>query len=391
MLGSGSALNYSGFDINAIDSGVTLTLDNSQNTVNGTGTFQNFAQGQHDGLSGSLQQLLSGATLNIQNNADLTLTSSSFTSGAGQINITNNSVLDVTGVGGDGSGFQDITSGTLNSGANYLIGLNSALKYAGSDITTLNGNLTLDSSVNSMGAIQNTTGGAHDALSASLSTISGTLALQNGANLELSNSSGVLISQGGTVSIDAAGAGNSSLTVDQKLTNYNSNVNAGSLNSGSGSTLIAIGGLANKADDTGEGGGQALISLVASNLTVGQLANSQTETPLVTSNLFNGAFTPNGGTANAEIDLGYGSNATVTGNVKNIAALGFFDGGPSSTATINLYGRQQSPCQRKLHELQRRFHRARGPVSVGQQHRDSHGPLQQQRRQSGGSRRSQPA
>jgi len=325
LIGSNSFLNYSGLpNVNQI--GGNLTLDNSLGGQAVTGMITNGGPG-NDALSGSLNTVGFDATLTLQNNASLYLTSTSFTSQPGAVNITNNSILDVTGVGGDGSGFLDVSGSGALSG-NYLIGANSSLNYAGpSNITEIDGNLTLDNTNGTNGANEtaNTTGKitnqGSEALSGSLSSIYGSLNLQNGAALTLSSS--LTNNPGGTVSLDANGNGGSSLTTSH-FTNYNGTV---SLNNNStltvGNSDVAH-SFANISDDNNSDlGGQAKLSLGGGS------------TATITGNLYNASNTYLGGNADAEVDLSTASALQVNGNVKNVA--NDFSGG-TSLATINVGG-----------------------------------------------------
>jgi hypothetical protein len=339
FIGSNSVLNYSGpSNVTAIDG--SLTLDNSNWTNANPTTTGMITNGTgNDALSGSLTSVRGALTL--QNNANLTLTGaqSSFSSLFGSVNITNNSTFDVSALG---SNFLSI-DGSGNFGgadaAGYLIGSSSTLNYSGADIVNIAGFLTLDNSNGTgTGGITNVNGGAHDALSNTLTTIAaggnGVLNLQNNATLELTSSSGLTVSPGGALNIDQnGGQGGSTLTVDNKLTNYNGQISIGAPGNAASSSLYANGGLANRSDDNNSG------------LIGGSNISSYGSYTQVTGNFFNGSFSNSGltdqGGANAETDLGGQSYMLVSGNLKNLAlggTAGFYPWDDTlSNATINLY------------------------------------------------------
>ena len=349
LIGSNSVLNYSGpSNITNIDGSLTLDNTNMGTTgmiTNGTG---------NDALSGSLASVGAnnvGATLTVQNNANLTLTGSSFRN-FGAVNVTNNSMFDVSGMG---SGFLDVDS-SGNQYGNYLIGSGSALNYSGANINTINGVLTLDNSnstaLNPTATGMITNGGpGNDALSNSLTTINGELNIQNNAQVELNNGgiSPLTLNEGAGLSLDHnGGQGGSTLTIDQKLVSTNANINVGSDGQTVQSQLIAVNGLSNTSNDNNSDNyGNSQITVNHSSVTVGQLDSQGNVTQV--SNFFNGGFATtaglgNGGYSNAELDLYGGSQMLVTGNLKNLALGGSVfstDSGEIDTtanASINLYG-----------------------------------------------------
>ncbi len=96
--GGNSSLTYTGADIahQSSMSGSMLTLGNREGGA--TGTIQNLNSTQHDALSSSLNTV--NGTLNLQNGAQLALTTASGFQNNGTLAITNGSMLDLTGTGG---------------------------------------------------------------------------------------------------------------------------------------------------------------------------------------------------------------------------------------------------------------------------------------------------
>jgi hypothetical protein len=187
----GGTLKYNGADIAAIGSTANLTLD-------GSGVIRNANGGDHDALTGSLAT--NNGTLTLQSGANLSLTQA-FTNN-GDLNVLAGSRLDLTS-----GGFANVVGGSLNGGT-YTIG--GALVYNGADITAIGSttNLTLDGS----GVIRNTNGGDHNALTHSLATNNGTLTLENGADLTLTqaftNNGTLNVLAGSTLDLTAGGIAN---------------------------------------------------------------------------------------------------------------------------------------------------------------------------------------
>ena len=203
-VGSGISL---GFD--------TLNLTNASATVGGA--FANNNQGNLSQVNmnnssllvtGALTQTQGGfgeSQFNLTNNS--TANVGGLTNGAGvlqdgtiqsQISITNGSTLNVNGT------FTNIHGdGTLSGGSYLLGGGASSLIYTGADISTIDVNttLTLDNTGSTgTGSLQNLTGTQHDALSATLAAVNGTLTLQNGATLTLTQTA-IGVGSGGLISV----------------------------------------------------------------------------------------------------------------------------------------------------------------------------------------------
>ena len=159
----GGTLRYSGADITAIGATASLALDGNGSIVNANG-------GNHDALVNSLAT--NNGTLTLQNHADLALTQA-FTNN-GNLNVAATAKLDLTG-----GGFHNVNSDGLLSGGTYNIG--GTLIYNGQAIQTIDrtGQPTLDGG----GSIVN--GSNQNQLTGSLTTNNGTLTVQNGANLAL--------------------------------------------------------------------------------------------------------------------------------------------------------------------------------------------------------------
>ena len=168
----GGTLNYSGLDITAINTGTSLTLDGNGGAS--TGAIMNASGGSHNALTGTLAT--NYGTLMLQNNANVALTTA-FTN-SGNLNILSNSTLDLTQPGGALGNID--SNGVLNGGTYEIAGV---LLYNGPAITTIGqtASLTLDVGNSS---IMNAS--YQDQLANSLTTNKGTLTLQNGAYLGLS-------------------------------------------------------------------------------------------------------------------------------------------------------------------------------------------------------------
>jgi fibronectin-binding autotransporter adhesin len=160
----GGTLKYNGPAIAAIGFFASLTLDGAGRIGNGS---------NQDQLANSLAR--NSGALTLQNGADLAL-SQNFTN-SGRLNVLANSTLDLTA-----GGFANVNNQGVLAGGTYLIG--GTLEYSGQDIRAIGS--TASVKLNGNGVIVNTTGSNPDALSGSLATNSGRLALQNGAELNLS-------------------------------------------------------------------------------------------------------------------------------------------------------------------------------------------------------------
>ncbi len=171
-LGTFTANNGAILQFGNMAAGTGIVTNAANIVLNGTGEFENEAG--HNALAGFLTT--NNGSLTLQNGASLSLTQV-FTN-SGNLNVLAGSKLDLTS-----GGFANVVGGSLNGGA-YTIG--GTLKYNGADIAAIGSttNLTLDG----LGVIRNTNGGDHDALAGSLATNNGTLTLQNGANLSLTQS-----------------------------------------------------------------------------------------------------------------------------------------------------------------------------------------------------------
>jgi len=156
-----SELIYSGADINKIAANTSLTLDGVESFV------LNANNGLHDGVGNTLTEV--DGTLRLLNGASMALGTFN--------NITSNAASQ----GGLHSSF-GLSGGTLQFGI-IEVGDGSSLSYNGPDITTIAApaSLTLDGNWNLVSS-----SGNPDALSNSLTTVYGALAVNNAGNLDLS-------------------------------------------------------------------------------------------------------------------------------------------------------------------------------------------------------------
>jgi fibronectin-binding autotransporter adhesin len=167
-------------------------------------------------------------TLALQNGANLTLSGAAagtFTVGAnGTVSLLNQSSLDITAYN-----FTNVSSGGLLSGGSYVVGTDSTLKYSGaSNINTIdvNTSVTLDNaSGDNTGKITN---GGVDAISNSLTTVNGTLALQNGASLTLSGATPATFTVGANGTLSAVNGS----ALDISAYNFTNVTGAGVLSGG---------------------------------------------------------------------------------------------------------------------------------------------------------------
>ena len=180
FVGTGSSLNYTGTNIGTIDTNTVLTLDNTDGGIQGA-----ILNGGNDAISNSLTTV--NGTLALQNGTNITLSglpsSTTFTVGAnGTLSALNSSNLDFSAYN-----FGNVNSSGLLSGGNYVIGSNSTLNYSGvSDITEIDANTSLTLDNRNGGTTGSFTNAGLDAVSGTLTSVNGTLALQNGASLTLS-------------------------------------------------------------------------------------------------------------------------------------------------------------------------------------------------------------
>jgi hypothetical protein len=279
VLQGGAGPNFSGGDD-------TLNLTNSSATVGGN--FQN-----NNGLNNSVVNL-NNSTLTVDGSFTQSQANGGF--GTSQLNLTNNSMVTVggftnpSGVGGttpqslvsitNNSGLTVLGNGTFTnvngagvlSGGSYLIGTGSSLNYNGVNISTIDVNtvLTLDNMLEgAQGAILN---GGNDAISNSLTTVNGTLALQNGANLTLAG-----LPTGTTFTVGANGTLSLLNSSNLDVSAYNfANVNSAGLLSG-GSYLVGSNSTLNYAGPSNITGIDLNTSLTLDNAnfgTAGSIRNS---------------------------------------------------------------------------------------------------------------------
>lgn len=349
-VGSDSTIKYTGNDISTIDTNASLTLD-------ANGALVNTNSSNPNAVSNTLSTVNGALTLNQGANLTIGQSAGSFTVGAfdgtanGIVSLYGGSTLDVSAVG-----FGNEVGGHLTQGG-FLIGDGSTLKYSGNDINTIDDGAVLY--FQGSGKLLNGQD-AHDAVSNTLSTVSGNLFVDQGANLTLSQAVTVNANSGnynGIPSVYVTGA--SSLTFQNQITNN------GSILVDSGSTLSAQNGFTNYSDEfSGAAGcgcgsaGSAEFALDASSATITNglfnISNSgdSSQYPSSYIELTNGASlttdtltnkttlsTLNGvessySSPQAGIDLYDGSSMIVTGDALNSATS--TNGSSYSSAYISL-------------------------------------------------------
>ncbi|HVY91443.1 MAG TPA: hypothetical protein VHA14_01795, partial [Bryobacteraceae bacterium] len=233
-VGSDSTIKYTGNDISTIDTNASLTLD-------ANGALVNTNSSNPDAVSNTLSTV--NGALTLDQGAKLTIGQSvgSFTVGPsdgganGVVSLYGGSTLDVSAVT-----FGNEAGGHLTQGA-FLIGDGSTLKYSGNDINTIDDGAVLY--FQGSGQLLNGQD-AHDAVSNTLTTVSGNLFIDQGANLTLSQAVTVNQNSGNYSGIPSVYVtGSSSVTFQNQITNN------GLMIVDSGSTLTAQNGFTNYSDE----------------------------------------------------------------------------------------------------------------------------------------------
>jgi hypothetical protein len=302
-LGTYAVNNNASLQFGNMPAGTGIVTNAANIVLNGNGQFVD-ASG-NNALSNFLST--NSGSLTLQNGANLVLGTQSF-SNTGTLNVLANSTLDTRA-----GGFTSVDGGGALTEGTYVIG--GTLRYSGADIATIgpNANLTLDNA----GAIMNGSGAGHNALTDSLTTNSGTLTLQKGADLIL-----------GTQTFTNAGNLNILANSTLDLTNGafgNVDVN-GVLKGGAytiGGTLLyngpAIAAISHTASLTLDGSGSILNGLSQDQLANSLARNYGTLTLQDGADLILGTqtFTNHGNlniAANAALDLTGGAFGNVDGN-----------------------------------------------------------------------------
>ncbi|HVV44775.1 MAG TPA: hypothetical protein VHC72_06205, partial [Bryobacteraceae bacterium] len=320
-IGADSVLKYSGNDISTIDETASLTLD-------GNGALVNTLSANSDPLSSTLTTV--NGTLALDQGATLTPTAGTFTVGpSGSVTLDHGSALDLSNVT-----FTNESGGVL-SGGFFAVGDASTLKYSGNDLNTIGSDAVLG--LSGSGKVVNANGGDHDAVSNTLATVNGTLILDQGASLTLTNqftNNGLVgLSRGSSLFVGPDASSN-----PVSFTNNWDGTNSSGCGCGDG----ALFGLENSS---------ATVSGDFNNTssTYSQYSEFSAQVELLDQSTLtvNGNFTNDSsdGAGNSALTLDFGSTATVNGLLSNVGNslvdldyLSTLDFGQSGGSTLNANG-----------------------------------------------------
>lgn len=324
-IGADSVVKYSGNDISTIEETASLTLD-------GNGALVNTLSANSDPLSSTLTTV--NGTLALDQGASLTPNAGTFTVGpSGSVTLDHGSTLDLGGVT-----FTNESGGVLSSGL-FAVGDASTLRYSGNDLNTIGSDAVLG--LSGSGKVVNANGGDHDAVSNTLATVNGTLILDQGASLTLTNqftNNGLVgLSRGSSLFVGPDASSN-----PVSVTNNWDGTNSNSSGSECGCADGALFGLQNSS---------ATISGDFNNTsnTYSQYSEFSAQVELLDQSTLtvNGNFTNDSsdGAGNSALTLDFGSTATVNGLLSNLGNslvdldyLSTLDPGVSGGSTLNANG-----------------------------------------------------